>query len=536
MKRRKFAALAAGLTALALMLTACGGGQTPATASPSAPPSPSTGASASPSAAAYKDTLNIAITAQPPNLDAPTSSSNAAAGIAMHIFESLFSLDGDYKPVPVLAESYTVSDDGLVYTIKLRQGVKFHNGKDLTAEDVVASMNRWLEASAKAKALLGGSVFAQVDDHTVTLTVPKAASDILEILANPAQFAAVSPKEIVEAAGPDGITEYIGTGPYRLAEWKADQYIHLARYDDYQSPPGASSGFSGEKQAATENLYFRFVTDHATRIAGLQTGEYDVAEAVPLERYEELAGDTGLTLYTKSSGNLNLFLNTAQGPLVNEKLRQAVLAALNDADILLASFGNESLYTLNPSFANPSQAQWAVESGAEYYNQNDPEKAKALLAEAGYNGETIRLVTTPDYEEMYKATLVVQEQLRQVGFTAEVESYDFAVFMEHRSDPAQWELFITSNSYGLNPSQFSVLNPAWAAFDRPEVAEGIEGIRYASSADEATEAWRGLQQFIYEYGAASVLGQYSSVVATRNTVEHFDFFQYPVYWNVTVAQ
>lgn len=487
-------------------------------------------------AATYKDTINIAITAQPPTLDAPATSSNASAGIASHIFESLFSLDGNFKPALVLAKSYSISDDGLVYTFELRQGVKFHNGKELTAEDAVASLNRWLTVSTRAKALFAGAAFAKTDTYTLTLTVPKAASDILDLLAAPAQFAAISPKEVIDAATPEGLPEYIGTGPYKLAEWAPDQYIHLVRYDDYQSPEGEPSGFVGQKQAATENLYFRFVTDNATRIAGIQTGEYDIAESIPLENYKELVGNADIRLYTKASGSLNLFINTTKGPLANEVLRQAVLAALNDEDILLASFGDPDLYKLNPGYINPAQPQWAVENGAEYYNQNNPEKAKQLLAEAGYKGETIRLVTTPDYKEMYNATLVVQEQLRQIGITAEVESYDFSIFMEHRSDPEQWDLFITSNSYQLSPPQTSVVNPGWAGLDSAKVADGVSAIRYAANADEAKAAWASLQQFLYEYGAASVLGHYSSVIASRPNVEGFDYFHYPVYWNVKIAQ
>lgn len=123
----------------------------------------------------------------------------------------------------MLAESYEVSDDGMVYTFKLRQGVKFHNGEEMKADDVVASMNRWLELSAKANTLIGGSVFEEVDDYTVKMTANQASSDIIMILASPIQFAAIYPKEVVESASEEGITEYIGTGPYKLAEWKQDQ-------------------------------------------------------------------------------------------------------------------------------------------------------------------------------------------------------------------------------------------------------------------------------------------------------------------------
>lgn len=106
-------------------------------------------------------------------------------------------MDENYEPQPVLAESYEMSDDGKEYTIKLRQGVKFHNGDEMKADDVVASMNRWMELSPKAKTLIGGSVFEKVDDYTVKLTVNEPSSDIIMVLASPIQFAAIYQSQLL---------------------------------------------------------------------------------------------------------------------------------------------------------------------------------------------------------------------------------------------------------------------------------------------------------------------------------------------------
>ncbi|MDO4313013.1 MAG: ABC transporter substrate-binding protein, partial [Eubacteriales bacterium] len=127
------------------------------------------------SADAKASELHVAIAANPPSLDPPSVNSNIVGGIGVHVYESLFAMNENYEPTPVLAESYEVSEDGMEYTIKLREGVKFHNGEEMTADDVVASMNRWLEVSAKANTLIGGSVFEKVDDYTVTLTVNQAS-------------------------------------------------------------------------------------------------------------------------------------------------------------------------------------------------------------------------------------------------------------------------------------------------------------------------------------------------------------------------
>ena len=496
---------------------------------------PAAGAEGSGTGSSYKDVLNIAGTAEPPSLDSQMTSSNVASGIAIHIFEGLYMMDDDYVAHPVLAESCEVSEDGMEYTFRLRRGVKFHNGKEMTADDVAASMNRWIQRSSKASAILGGGTFEKTDDYVVVFHAVEAASDIMTLIASPVQFAAISPAEVIEASGDtEGLSEYIGTGPYKLDEWKSGQYIHLVRFDDYVSAPEEATGFAGTKNAYCKEIYFRFITDHATRVAGIQTGEYDVAEEVPTERFEELAQDPSLVTIAKPAGAMNLFLNTKQGILTNPDLRQAVLAALNCEEVLVGSLGDPNLFVLDQGFMNPSQVQWAVEGGKAYYDQRDPAKAAELMKKAGYAGEKIRLVTTPDYGEMYNATLVVQAQLKAAGFNAEVEPYDFAVFMEHRADPAQWDLFITTNSYCMLPQQLSVLNPGWAAFDAPEVAEGIRAIRFAEDTEGAKAAWNDLQEFVYSYGAAIAIGQFSDVLAYRTSVEGFDYAHYPVYWNVKV--
>jgi peptide/nickel transport system substrate-binding protein len=514
----------AGVLGVAMILSACGGkDESSSTMDVAAAPT-------------YKDTLNIAITAQPPTLDGALTASEVSLTISGNLFEQLYTMNMDYEPTPELAESYTVSDDGLVYTFNLRQGVKFHNGKLMTADDVVSSMNRWLEVSSRGKSLLGGSVFEKVDDFTVTMTVPEPTSDVLTIISTRTFFPVIMPKEVIEAATPEGVQEYIGTGPYKFQEWKQDQYIHLVKYDDYTMIDSKPSAYSGRKEAATPNLYFYVVSDHSTRIAGVKTGEYDVCESVPLENYEDLMNDQNVTLYSQPSGSMNAFLNIKEGVLSDVKMRQAILAALNMDEIMLASFSDKELFTLAPGYMNVNQPQWAVNSGAEYYNQKNPDKAKKLASEAGYTGETIKLLTTPDYQEMYTATLVVQEQLRQAGFTAEVLSLDFPSFMKARVDFSQWDLFITSNGYQIIPPMHLVLNPTWAGFDVPEVATAVAAMRGAADNETARKAWSDLQQFMYEFGSSTAIGHYNDAMATSSNVSNFVFFDLPIYWNAVVSE
>lgn len=489
-----------------------------------------------PAEVTYKDEINIAINANPPTLDVHFANSNIIGAIGYHTNEPLFALDGNYEVQPVLAEGYEVSEDGLVYTITLRQGVKFHNGQEMKADDVVASMTRWLSMSGKAKALLDGTVFAKVDDYTITMTPPQAYADAMTVVAASIQWAAIYPKSSIDSATDAGITEFIGTGPYKMEEWKQDQYILLTKYADYVQPVGESSGFAGKKEAYAEKIYYRVVTDETTRIAGVQTGEYDVSEGISLEQYETLAADKNVALSVKTAGTLNMFFNTSKRILQNADLRQAVLAAINCDDVMLAAYGDPNLYVLNPGWCNPDDAAWGTDAGKDYYNQNNPEKAKELLNKAGYKGEEIVLVTTPDYPEMYNATLVVQQQLIAAGMNAVVEQYDFATFMEHRANTDQYDLFITSNRYNLSPVQLSVLTKDWAGLNAQEVDDGIVAIRTAASQAESSAAWADLQEFLYAYGSSIVFGHYSGLIAANAEVEGFTYFDLPIYWNVKVPE
>jgi peptide/nickel transport system substrate-binding protein len=485
-----------------------------------------------------RDGIRIAINAQPPTLDSAMTTSYASLNVSVHVFETLYTLNGDYEPVPNLAESVSVSEDGRTYTFQLRQGVLFHNGKELKAEDVVASMNRWLNNSAKAKLLLANSQFSEVGPYTVNYTVENASSDILLILSTWSQLPAIMPKEIIDAtAEGQNVSEYIGTGPYKFGEWKQGKHIRLDRFNDYKSRTEEPSGFAGRKTAPTKHIYFEIEPSDAARAEGIKTDRYDVIMALSMENYDEFTRDANINMYFVPGGVLLACFNTSEGPFgENVKLRQAALAAFNCQEILLASYSNPKLYSMKHGFANTAQIQWRVDEGKELYNQNNYEKAKKLLAEAGYNGETITLLTTPDYAEMYAATLVIQKQLEKVGFNVEVVSYDFPTWTKTKSDLGAWDLVVASLQHQLTPTQLLVVTPDWAGFRHEKITQGLNRIRDAANEGEATAEWADLQGFIYDYAAASSIGHYIEVVCARKKVVGLEVFVCPVLWNARVAE
>src|SRR2546429_26979 len=180
--------------------------------------------------------LRVGNLGEPPALDAHWTTASITETLTNHIYEGLYSLDATNRPIPMLAESHSVSRDGLTYTFKLRQAVKFHNGKEMTAEDVVPSLARWGKQSIYGKALFAQVAdWRAVDRYTVEMRLKEKSAIVLISLAVPNNFGAIYPREIVEKFPPEvKVTEYVGTGPFKLAEWKPDQYIRMVRFDDYK--------------------------------------------------------------------------------------------------------------------------------------------------------------------------------------------------------------------------------------------------------------------------------------------------------------
>jgi peptide/nickel transport system substrate-binding protein len=186
----------------------------------------------SPDAAAQKKggTIRVGNLGEPPTLDAHWTTASITETLTNHLYEGLLTLDEENKPIPMLAESLpTVSKDELVYTFKLRRGIKFHNGKEMTSEDVVASLNRWSKQSIYGKDLFAYvAELRAVDKYTVELKLKEKVAIVLINLAVANNFAAIYPKEIAEKFQPqEKATEFIGTGPYKLVEWKPDLHIRM---------------------------------------------------------------------------------------------------------------------------------------------------------------------------------------------------------------------------------------------------------------------------------------------------------------------
>lgn len=484
-----------------------------------------------------KNELKVALTAAPPTLDLHKTTAMVTQEVAWHIFEPLVTLNSKYEVVPLLVEKIDVSVDGKTITLPLRKDVTFHNGKALTADDVVASLNRWRKASSVGRSSLAKGEITAKDANTVVITMPQPSGTILPALASGLQGAVIMPKEVLDEAGDGNVKQFIGTGPFQFVEWKQDQYIHLKKFADYKTLPGESDGLAGKREAKVENLYFIPVADTATRVAGLQSGEFDFAEEIPFDNYETLKSDPNLTAYVaKPSRYLGLIFNTKSGLFANQKMRQAVNAGVDCDAIMKAVTGNAEFYELDQGLAFKEQI-WYVDSGKDKYNKKDVAAAKSMLAEAGYKGETVTILTTRDYDYMYKSAIVTKDQLEKLGMKVNVEVYDWPTLLSKRADDKAWSIFFTGFGIMTEPTQTLFLDsrnkwPGW--YNNPKVDQLLDDMRVSTDFGAAKQSFAQVQGLFWEDVPVIKVGNLHRLNMMRKNVKGFRFFTENFYWNVSV--
>lgn len=481
--------------------------------------------------------LRIALDAAPPTLDQPTSTTVATRDTSRLMFETLMTTNSNFEAVPMLAESVDISDDSRTYTFHLRKGVKFHNGKEMTAEDVVASMERWLEKSTITGNVFNGSTWSIIDDYTVELQLQEGSSIVLDTMASAKQAAAIMPKEIVESAPAEGVEEFIGTGPFKFVEWKTDQYIRFERFEDYTPIDKPADGLSGYKEALVDEIYFYLVPDTSTRFAGLQTGEYDFAYGISYDSYDQLVNDPNLEPILAPSANAVVVFNKIKGLGANEEFRRAVNTAVDAEEIMLGAFPNPDFYWLDAGYMDINIKKWASQAGSEYYNQANPEKAKQMLEEMGYNGEEFRLMATRDYDHHYNIAVVLHEQLQNIGVNSTLEVYDWPTVTERNSDPDLWEAYITTFSTVSTPPQLLHISPSSKGGVPNEYIDSrMLALETAETDEEAVRLWDEIQQYSWEeYMPVIQFGGFHSLYGMSSKVQGVTINTGPIFWNVSIS-
>ena len=364
-------------------------------------------------ALAQQTDITIGMQLEPPMLD-PTG--GAAAAIAevvyANVFEGLTRFAADGSIIPGLASEWDISEDGANYTFTLRSGVTFHDGEAMTADDVVFSITRaQAEGSTNAQTGLFANIVSveAVDDTTVVITLDGPDGAFLFDMA-------WGDAVIVDPASADGnATNPVGTGPFRFEEWRQGDSVTLVRNDAYWGDA-----------AALEQATFRFISDPNAAFAAMMAGDIDAFPNFPApETLAQFDGDPRFNVIVGSTeGETILSMNHGSDALQDVRVRQAIAHAINRQDIIDgAMFGYGT--PIGTHFA-PHNPDYVDLTGNSAY---DPDLARSLLAEAGAEDLTLRLMLPPPVYAR-RGGEIIASQLREVGIETEITNLEWALWLE----------------------------------------------------------------------------------------------------------
>ena len=489
------------------------------------------------SAAPAGGALNLAMIGEPQGLDPVLSTVDLVGTIMQHVFEPLYTFDGKWAIAPMLAESLpVVSKDGLIYSIPLRKGVKFHNGKDMDSSDVVASLQRWMEVSARGK-----SVAKEVEALTakgpnaIEIKLKTPYAPLLALLAAPTGMAAIMPKEVLAPQ----LKQFIGTGPYQFKERRPDQFTVLTKYAGYSARSEPASGYAGKREALVDELRFVPVPNANTRVEGSMSGQFHYADLLPVESLGRLekAGNSVVPIVTKNFGFPYIVFNTKEGVFANQALRLAAHTAMGEGELMAAGFGDSRLYTPEPNFF-PKGTPFFSEAGAKLYNQRNPQLAKDQAAKAGYKSEPIRIMASRQYEFHYNMALVYAEQLKKAGFKTELQVVDWATLVQRRNDPKLWDVFFTHSGFFpepmLTPPQMSDGAPGGWETDTKKKALNVFNAEV--NPQKRAAMWGSVQQLIYDEVPFVEVGKFNSVSARSPKLQGYQPAFWPYFWNTSLTK
>jgi peptide/nickel transport system substrate-binding protein len=475
------------------------------------------------------------------SLDWQITNDEPSRNVNSHLYELLVTRDENMKPIPDLAESWRISPDGKLYTFVLRQEVLFHNGKELTSADAKASLERYGRI-APDKAILGPvDSIALIDKYTLQITLKRAVPTFIEQLSSPRNPAAIIPAE--DADKQPGKSSFVGTGPYQFDKSVPDSYVSLRRFDRYKANMNYTKrdGFGGKKTAYLDVVTFRVVPESGARVAGLQTGEYDLADNIPVPVADRLASDSKLKVYRVLPwGMLVEYVNCAFPPTNSLDVRRAIQAALNVDQI--SKIATDGLYQLDSGYQYAKFPYYVKGPGNDLYDQRNLSRAKELLAKAGYHGEMLTLVTNSDFEHLNKTTIVIGDQLRAIGMSVDIKVYDWPTSLAKLNDTGGWNLW--SDSLGLAPSigdAIGVMRRFTGKENFQKSQDGVLDDLFAALTSGPTlvarrEAFRKMQARVYDQVYAIRLGDEGYVQASRSWMNGFVPYRVPRMWDVWVSK
>lgn len=476
------------------------------------------------------DVLVIGQIAEPRSLDPAAVTAVNDFRILMNLYDGLVRYqDGTLEVEPALAESWNISDDGTVYTFNLRQDVSFHDGAPFNAEAVKFNFDRMLDEdhpyhhtgpfplSFFFSAIQETEV---LDDYTVRMTLDAPYAPLLSNLAYPTGLL-VSPAAVMEH-GEDFGRNPSGTGPFQFGEWRSNTRVVLEKNASY---------WDGEP--AMNALVFRPITDANTRVTEMLSGGLDMMVEVPPDNVALFVNDSDFTVHEQAGPHLwFLILNMKEGPFADQRVRQAINYAIDKQSLVDNVLSGTATVADSPI---PAAFAWAYNDELEPYPY-DPDKARQLITEAGFEGADITFYVTEGGSGMLDPIpmgTAIQADLSAVGLNVSIETYEWNTFLgrvnpglEGKADMAQMA-WMTNDPDTL--PFLALRTEAWPEaggfnsgyYSNPEVDELLEQARRSTDQNERAALYQQMQAIVYEDAPWAFIANWKQNAVTTSQVQGF---------------
>jgi peptide/nickel transport system substrate-binding protein len=435
--------------------------------------------SAAPSAAQTK-TLRVVMHSDLKILDPIWSASYIVRQHGYLVYDTLFAIDSAFKVQPQMAEGYKVSADGLTYTITLRDGLAFHDGRPVTTDDVVASLKRWSARDSTGQKLAQATKeWRIIDAKTFEILLQEPFGAVIEALGKPSVTVPfIMPKRIAETDPFKQAEEVVGSGPFifKRDEWKAGDKVVYVKNPNYKPRSEPPNWLSGGKVAKVDRIEWLYMPDPQTAVNALTNNEIDIIENIAHDLLPIVAKDKNITISRLPVSNQYQFrMNWTHPPFNNAALRQAAMMALSQTDMLQGTVGNPDYFrTCKALFTCGSPYESAV--GMEGLLEGNTAKAAAMVKAAGYDGTPVVILEPTDLVALKNLGAVMKAQLEKAGFKVDLQVSD-------------WQTMTAR----LNGKKGPVSEGGWSAFttswQQLDITDPMQNAFLTATCDKARVGW-----------------------------------------------